>query len=66
MGEEVTRVESSRWEERPYKQDARELPQPFLQVRTQREDAVHEPRGELSPDAKSISVLISDVQPPEP
>ena len=64
-GDEVMRVETPRRDQCPYKGDPRGLPCPFLQVRTQWEGAIYEPRSGSSSDTGSASALILDFQPPE-
>ena len=42
-GDEIMRTEPPGWNQHPYNGDPRELPHPFLQVRTRWEDAICEP-----------------------
>ena len=64
-GDEVMRTEPQGWSQGPCEGDPRELSHPFLQVRTQWEDAsVHQDAGPHCRD--SAGTLVLDVQPPEP
>ena len=65
-GDEIMRTEPPGWNQHPYNGDPRELPHPFLQVRTRWEDAICEPGSRSSPYRDSAGMPILDMQPAEP